>query len=195
MEDLPALPQALRKCLDTMPQSLHEHTDRVMEIAVDLAGVHGADVDRTLLAAAGHDVSRADSPDEWFRAAYEYGVTVGRAEILVPVLLHGPVGAEWLRRHADIADPDVLDAVRWHTTGTGDMSTVAKIVFLADKLDPAKYRRYHFQTDVSELATVDLDAALLFFVSKEVQRLLRRRPPQAVHSEMLNFYNSLLTTT
>ena len=88
------------------------------------------------------------------------------------MLLHGPVAAEWLEREAVIGDAQVLEAVRCHTTGRSGMGPVARVVFLADKLDPSKGSRYPFQDDIASLAREDLDRALLRFLDVELGRFV-----------------------
>ena len=50
-----------------------------------------------------------------------------------------------LRRECGIDDAEILEAVRWHSTFNRGLGPVAKIAFLADKLDEHKAGRYPFQ--------------------------------------------------
>jgi predicted HD superfamily hydrolase involved in NAD metabolism len=57
-------------------------------------------------------------------------------DLLQPSLLHGPVGAWMLKEHGIMDDEAILDAIRWHTTGHPDMNQLAKIVYIADYIEP-----------------------------------------------------------
>ena len=57
------------------------------------------------------------------------------------VLLHGKAGAVILKKKFGIRDEEILNAVRWHTSGRPDMSGLEKIVYMADFLEPG--RKYH----------------------------------------------------
>ena len=70
------------------------------------------------------------------------------------------------------------------------MSPLAKVVFLADKLDPQKVTRYPYLERIRELAEEDLDAALLEFLEQELRRLLEGR--HLVHPASLEARNELL---
>ena len=63
-----------------------------------------------------------------------------------------------------IEDAEILEAVRVHTTGSVGMGLVARAVFLADKLDPTKDRRYPFNSEVREVAATDLNCAIRLFL-------------------------------
>lgn len=131
-------PERLHPFLDALPRRLYAHIARVVAEAERLAAIHGHDVARARAAAWAHDVARAMTGDELMRRAAEYGLEVGDAERSAPVLLHGPVGAEMLRREGGWGDEQILDAVRYHTTGRQGMSAFEMVVLLADKIEPAK---------------------------------------------------------
>jgi len=86
---------------------------------------------------------------------------------------YGAVAALWLQRQDGIEDEQILEAVRWHTTGRKGMGLVAKVVFLADKLDPRKVERFPYLKGVSRLARHSLDQALLEFLNYELDYFLK----------------------
>ncbi len=90
------------------------------------------------------------------------------------MLLHGRIGAKWLELDDGVSDADVLEAVRWHTTGRRDMGPIAKTVFLADKLDPEKISRFPRLERVAALAEKGLDAAILEYLNQELEHLLQQ---------------------
>ncbi len=168
------LPDAVEARLRELPRGLFQHVERVREITRDLAAVHGLDVERSDLAAAAHDLARAYRGDELLESASAYGIPVRPIDRASPVLLHGPVGAAWLQREARIADEEVLEAVRSHTSGSPGMGPIARVVFLADKLDPSKAQRYPFQDSVYAISRQDLDRALLRFLDLQLVGFLER---------------------
>ena len=151
---------------------MREHIECVRGLARELAALHGIDVERTDLAAAAHDLARALDDDTLLESAHGYGIEPSPVDRGKPVLLHGPVAAEWLEREAGIEDAQVLEAVRCHTTGRAGMGPIARVVFLADKLDPSKAGRYPFQDDIAALARKDLNRALLRFLDMELGRFV-----------------------
>ena len=185
-----ALPDAAARRLDGLPPALRSHVERVREIAAGLASMHGADERAVDLGAACHDLFRAHDGARLLALADERGIRVHDVERAVPMMLHGPVAAAWLSACAGVADADALDAVRWHTTGHPRLGIVGKIVYIADKLDPVKRRKYPFQDEVRAQASEDLDGALLTFVSRQAEGHLRGG--RLVHPRTMDFRNGLL---
>lgn len=133
------------------------HTLRVADTAEDLARVHGLDPDRARLAALLHDAARELSPGGFLDLAHAWDLPVGEPERENPKLLHGPVAAEMARRELDVEDGEVLDAVREHTTGRPGMGPISLVLYVADKVEPA--RDYPSVGRVRQLAREDLRGA------------------------------------
>jgi len=185
-----ALPLPLQRALSALPPDLQGHIERVRRVARDLAGRAGLDPAQADLAAAGHDIARAEPPERLLALARAWGLPIGPVEARLPLLLHGPVGAERLRREMGVEDPAVLEAVRWHSTLAPGVGRLARLIFLADKLDPEKTARYPFLEEVADLAQRDLEGAVLRFLRRELTRLLERGLP--VHPASVEAYNELL---
>ena len=140
---MPRSRQRLFEELDRLPQGLREHIERVRREASALARRHEVDAELTDLAAAAHDIARAFSPQELLGQAQGYGLTIHPVEEHLPILLHGPVAAHLLMAWGE-EEPQVVEAVRWHSTAQRGLSDLGNVIFLADKLDPTKERRYPF---------------------------------------------------
>ena len=141
-------------------------TAKVAEADRLAAGLKELDREQVELAAWGHDIARALSHQELPARAREFGLEVSPVEEEAPILLHGPVGAEILRREYGIDDPDVLAAARFHSTGRAGMSLLEKVIFVADKIEPGKVQAKPALARVRELADRDLDAAILEYLDQ-----------------------------
>jgi predicted HD superfamily hydrolase involved in NAD metabolism len=132
------------------------HTLRVADVAERLARVHGLDPGRARLAALLHDAARETGPEEFLRLAGEWNLPIGEIEKESPKLLHGPVAAELSRRELGVEDEEVLEAIRAHTTGRPGMGPLALVLYIADKIEPA--RDYPSVARLRELSEKDLRA-------------------------------------
>ena len=180
----------LEALLDALPTGLRRHATTVREKALELAAIHGVDAAKAEIASTAHDIARAMKESDLIERAEAYGLSVHPVERQVPVLLHGPVGSEILRRECGIEDPEILEAVYWHSTFNRGLGPVAKIAFLADKLDERKSGRYPFQERVDSLARESLDAAVLVFIQEEIASLLKAG--QMIHPASIEGLNYLL---
>ncbi|MCK9487557.1 MAG: bis(5'-nucleosyl)-tetraphosphatase (symmetrical) YqeK [Dehalococcoidia bacterium] len=150
---------------EELPPGLLAHVDRVVALADELASRWGLDVALARLMARAHDVSRHLDDQQWLARAEAYRLPVDAVERAAPVLLHGPVGAEDLRRRLGVTDERVLHAVRWHTTGHPHYTPEAWAMFVADKVEPHKVRHWPALAEVLRLALeVGLPAAALRYL-------------------------------
>ena len=184
------LARQIQSRVNKLPPGLQAHINRVSDIARELALHHGVDQDRAALGMLAHDVARAMPDQELLRHAAEFNLPVTLVERRMPVMLHGPVGAEILRREDGLTEEDLYQAVYWHTTGHPSLDRLGKVVFLADKLDPLKISRYPYLPLLRELALKDLDRAILDFLSRET--VARATTNEMVHPATVETRNHLL---
>ena len=179
-----------RERFASLPDKLRAHIFRVRDVGLELASRHGIDEERAELAILGHDVARAAKKAEILRLADAFGMSTLDIERRSPVTLHGPVGAELLRREDGLDDEEILAAVRWHTTGHPSLTPLGLLVFIADKLEPRKIKSYPYQQDLQAVANESLHRAVLDFLCRESARRLDRREP--VHPLSVQAVNALL---
>ena len=104
---MPDMLQRLQYRLKALPDGLQSHIYRVRDVALELAAPHNMDLQQAELGALAHDVCRAVPGEDLIRMASELDVPVSDVEQDFPLLLHGPVGAELLRKEEDLND-DIL---------------------------------------------------------------------------------------
>ena len=186
--------ERIRRRVEALPAGLQAHIARAQDVARELAPCHGIDPERAALGILAHDVARAMPGEDLLAQAARFRLPVGAVDEMVPMLLHGPVGAEILRVEDGLAahdgERDIYHAVYWHTTYHPDLvDDLGKVVFLADKLDPNKRKRIPYQPEIMELATENLEAAILEFLGRQIADLKQRG--KAVHPMMLEARASL----
>jgi nicotinate-nucleotide adenylyltransferase len=159
--DIAAQVAAVQAEMDSRPQKLIEHVQRVAKEAADLGEYWDIDPQRLELAAWGHDLFRHEPPERQLQLAEEAGLKVRKYDRVNPIVLHGPTAAAVLRERFGVRDADALAAVRDHTLGLAEMPLIAKIVLLADKIEPNKRRRDPEMKEIRRVARRDLDLALL----------------------------------
>lgn len=160
---------------------------------MELAEHHALDGERAALGMLAHDVARAMADEELLRHALAMGLPVGTVERRAPVLLHGPVGAELLRREDGLADADLYRGVYWHSICHPSLDRLGKVIFLADKLDPEKQANYPYLPLLREVAFQSLDGAVLEFLTREIVARVGRR--DLVHPVAVETLNEMLAAS
>ena len=135
--------------------SRYEHSASAAETCGKLASQFGFDEKLAFFTGLVHDIAREYSKEELVEWAALDGMPVRELDLESPVLLHGRAGAMVLKKEFGISDQSVLDALSSHTTGNPGMKTLAKILFVADYIEP---KRKHITPEfISSLEGLDLD--------------------------------------
>jgi nicotinate-nucleotide adenylyltransferase len=151
---------------ETLPAGRFIHSRNTAILAARLARRFGLDEDTAYLAGIAHDIAKTISTP----------------------LGHGEAGAALLEKKYGIDDPQVLEAVRVHTEGKTGMGTIAKVVYIADKVE---WRRRTVAPGLRRLLeTLPLDE-LLAVIMQEVHAYLRKKgiEPGDAARELLESFN------
>lgn len=135
------------------------HCRDVSQTAVRLAERWDADIEKARIAGILHDCARNLKGEELLKTARHYGMIPSSLELLQPALIHAPLGAIIAERRFGINEPQVLQAIRRHTTGAARMTLLDKIVYLSDCIEPG--RNFSGVRKIRDLAEENLDAAVL----------------------------------
>ena len=101
--------------------------------------------------------------------------------------LHGPVGSYVAKHEFKIEDEDILQAIRYHTTGRAGMSNLEKIIYIADMIEPN--RKFSGVEDLREKAKEDLEKAMTV-VCTYITFLIEKKQP--VYPDSFHCYNDLI---
>ncbi len=169
-----AIPE-LRACSYSMVKEKRvKHIRGTEEEAVRLAKRWGADETMARRAGILHDCTKYLELNEQLELCRKYGVELDELEQVAVKLLHSKTGACIAR---DVfGEPDeVFWAIFWHTTAKADMTTLEKILYVADYMEPN--RDFDGVERLRELAYRDLDKALLLGVETTIQEMKDRELP------------------
>ncbi|MCH7322180.1 bis(5'-nucleosyl)-tetraphosphatase (symmetrical) YqeK [Solibacillus sp. MA9] len=170
-----------------MPEKRYIHTIGVMETAIHLAQRYGQDEKKAEIAAIFHDIAKY-AEVEWMRKiVYEQNLDP-RLLQWDSEILHGPVGAWIVQNEFHIDDKDILNAIRFHTTGRANMSTFEKIIFVADMIEPN--RKFPGVDELRAFAEVDLNDAFRACVLHSLMHLVSSQI--AIYPVSIECYNSLM---
>lgn len=151
----------LRRAMEKRQDSKRfEHTLGVEYTAAALAMRYGCDVQDAQIAGLLHDCAKCLTDEKRLSICRKRRIPITAVEKKNPFLLHAKVGAYLAQKKYGIKNQDILNAIRSHTTGRRNMSTLEKIVFIADYIEPGRTHAPNL-AEVRQLAFVDLDKAFL----------------------------------
>ena len=155
--DLKRIRKKMEKTLD--PKRF-EHTLGVTYTAAALAMCYQADINKAQVAGLLHDSAKCMDNDKKISICQKHNIQMNEIEKQNPFLLHAKVGSYIAMKKFGINDPDIINAILNHTTGRPGMSTLEKIIYIADYIEPGRKQAPNL-TEVRKLAFQNLDDALL----------------------------------
>ena len=166
LQDVGLIQNELKKVLSV---KRYQHILGVKNTIIKLAIRYGVCLKKAILAAILHDCAKDLPNDVLLKMASDFGILIGEIEEKQPSLLHGPVGAMLAFHNFGVHDPNILDAIHMHTLGDTNMSNLAKILFIADHIEPN--RGFPGVKRLRRIVFGDLDRALLYIFDSKIKQV------------------------
>ena len=117
---------------DKLSEKRIQHTLGVIDVSLLLAALHGANFHKTYLAALLHDYAKEYNEEESRALCRKFAIHLDKYQAENISLMHGHLSAELARQEFDIKDAEILNAIKYHTTGRAGMGLIEKIIKIAD---------------------------------------------------------------
>ena len=166
----------------------YEHSLRVLDTALALGKIYNVDLNKLAIASILHDYAKEFKREDLINISKEYFLDEVEDYLSNAEILHSYVGAYIANEKFKITDSEILNAIKYHTTGRKDMSIIEKIVYLADAIEPK--RDYPYVEKIRDLSLINLDKAILLEVNKKIEYLLKEN--HVIHVNSVEMRNWLL---
>jgi predicted HD superfamily hydrolase involved in NAD metabolism len=166
----------------------YRHSLAVADQAEHLARKYGADPEKARVAGLLHDILKDTDGDSQLQILKDFGILLDTVEKSSHKLWHARSGAVFIEHILGITDPDILNAVRYHTTARAGMSLLETVLYLADFTSAD--RDYPDVDVMRELTERDLDAAMQYAVAYTIDDLKEQERP--VHPDTLACYKEIV---
>lgn len=144
---------------ENLKESRYEHVMGVKETAIKLAQKYNVDVEKAKIAALCHDCAKNMTDNELLNMIKEHNINLDWISLKNIQITHGLVATIIMKEKMDIEDIDIINAVKYHTTGRNNMSMLEKIIYLADIIEPQ--RDFEGVENLREWAFIDIDKAMI----------------------------------
>lgn len=158
-----------------MTEKRYLHSLAVEKRAVELANHWGASPRKAAIAGILHDICKHMPAQEMLQKVLLSGIINNIDFHLQPQLLHGYAGALYVQEFLGIYDEDIIQAIRYHTTGRAGMSMLEKVVYLADLT--SEDRNYPDVEVMRMLSKTDLNGAMVHALEYITGQLRRDGQP------------------
>lgn len=179
--------EILEKLKAQVSEKRFKHCLGVEKAAGELAERYGADVATARLAGLLHDYAK-ELPDSDFLALIDQYKLDPDLKNWGNNVWHGMVG--WLKVRADFPGiaPEILRAIESHTVGSGEMTTLDKIVYVADYIEAG--RDFEGVEEAREIAERSLDAAVAYETARTVEFLAQKYIK--IYPQTIETYNAYI---
>ena len=174
--------------LDRLSDYRRVHSLNVAEEAVRFAKKYGGDEQKARIAGMLHDVTKETDNETQLQIIENGGIMLSELERRSPKLWHAISGACYVRDVIGIDDPDIFNAIRYHTTGRAGMSQLEKLIFLADFTSAE--RDYPDIDVIRAHADNSIEDGMLYGLKYTLRRLVGR--DDLVSPDALEAYNDIL---
>lgn len=166
----------VRKLEKRLTQKRFEHTLRVETTAIALVKRYGGDIHDASIAALMHDYAKNDTIKKKEKYIEKYGIVLSAVEKERMDLAHGKIAAAIARHKYKVDNGDIIHAIMYHTTGRPGMSSLEKIIYIADFIEPGR-RMFPGLDKVRDLAYEDLDRCLIKILMLTINHLMDKDMP------------------
>ena len=147
-----------------------------------------------------HDITKRLDYKKQLQYCKEFGIILNDIDLASPPVLHSLTAAELVRREfPEYATEDIVDAVRYHTTGRAEMSVFEQIIYLADLIEQTRTfddcvtLRAYFYNLLND--GVDKTQAMRMAIIRSFDNTIKRLTEQdaPIHSDTVIARNYYLT--
>ncbi len=131
------------------------HMERMEEDGKKLSRIHNLDESKIILATCAHDLFRDTNPDKLLKIASVWKLQITKEERYLPLLLHGKIASEYIKRRFSVDDAEILDAISYHTSGIPTNSKIVKALVVLDTTEHG--RKFDGVKKLREIACKSLD--------------------------------------
>lgn len=159
------------KLIEDIGEKRYKHSLRVAQLAQNLAQIYDLDEEKAYMAGLIHDCAKYN--EEKYIEKLNIDTSSYKITSLKDPVLHSFLGAEVANKVYNISDKDILDAIKYHTTGKKSMTSLEKIIFIADAIEPK--RDFEGIDNIRDASRKDLDKTMLMLLDSNIIFLISKK--------------------
>ena len=141
--------------------------------ALELASRYAVDGQKAQIAGLLHDCARCFSRAKLTEIIAAHPGYLDSEEEHIPDLWHAPVSALVAQSDFSVNTPEIITAIRYHSTGRAGMTDLEKIIFIADYIEP--HREFEIPDTVQQNLSHGLAELTLAVLEAKLAYLQKRK--------------------
>lgn len=171
-----------------LSEKRYHHTIGVQYTAANLAMRYHYDIEKAQIAGLLHDCAKEYSDEKMLEKCKKYHLTINEVEKRNPYLLHCKLGAYLANTVYEIQDPEILNAITYHTTGRPEMSLLEKIIYVADYIEPGR-STFKELISIRSMAYIHLDKTIYLILKYTLEYLKKKKKQKEIDTMTIETYH------
>lgn len=176
-----------KELIDNIGRERYLHSLRVLETATLLGNMYNIDVSKVQTAAILHDCAKFKDDTILLKTATKFDIILDDVMRYNLELVHGPLGARVAELEYEVKDIEVLEAIKYHTTGRENMTILDKIIYISDYIEPK--RNFKGVEEVRKMAFENIDGSILLAMESTIKFLIENN--KLIHLDTIKARNKL----
>lgn len=174
---------------DMLPERRLKHSFRVAECAVNLSEIYEYDKEKAKIAGLIHDCAKYFTDEQIEDCVKKFNIELDPLEVNNIALSHSVIGSYVAREVFKIDDEEIINSIKYHTTGREDMTLLEKIIYMADLIEEG--RKFPKVEELRELTySGKLDEALILSFNNTIKFVIDNN--QLIHPRTVSARNYIL---
>ena len=176
-----------------LSEKRYNHSVGVMKKAEELAKIHGVDINKAKLVGLAHDIGKELSEEDKIKYAEQNNLGIDEIEKINIGLLHAKIGADICKKRYNFTE-DMQNAIKYHTTGNENMDLLAKIIYIADKIEDGRNykdeQKMQGVVEARKIALENIDKAILYVIDDSLVYTIQKK--KLIHPDSIKTRNKLI---
>lgn len=162
------------KLVEMLPERRMQHSLNVADCAVKLCDIYGYNKEKAYIAGLVHDCAKYLNNDQVDYYVNKYNINLDEYEMNNLALSHSLIGSYIAEYEFKINDVEIIDAIRYHTTGKENMSLLEKIIYMADLIEESRnfpnvdlLRNLSYSGKLDEALLISFDNTIKFVIDNK----------------------------
>lgn len=177
-----------KKLRDELPEKRYIHSLGVADEAKRLAALYGENEDKAYLAGLLHDCAKGILADKQIEMCDRLGVELDEWTRKCPQVVHGFLGVKIAETEYGITDGEILNAIKYHTVGSAEMTMLDKIIYIADMTETN--RDFNGADELRAAVNRSVDEAVMISIKQQLKLNMGRHT--IIHPNIICLWNDLI---
>ncbi len=174
---------------ENLSEERYKHCLNVGDMARDLARIYNVDEEKAYVASLLHDLTKEMSYERYLEIEENLNFYPKEFSKKNYKIFHGWTASAYAKKYLGVSDEEILNAIKYHTTGRKNMTLLDKIVFTADCISID--RKFEGVEYFRRIAKVNMDIVIIDKLVNAMEKCLHSQ--RTILNDTYEAYNDIIS--